>query len=57
MDTDKRKGSFPCQSKRNITVAETFPLEYFYFLLNQENRLYEESELMGGGWGWGELRS
>lgn len=26
-----------------------FPLEYFYFLLNQETRLYEESELKGGG--------
>ena len=34
-----------------------FPLEYFYFLLNQETRLYEESELTGGGWESGELRS
>lgn len=29
------------------------PLEYFYFLLNQETRLYEESALKG--WGGKEL--
>lgn len=51
MDTDNRKGSFPCQSKRILQLLKPgeFPLEYFHFLLNQETRLYNESELTGWG--------